>query len=348
MEKVLLEELNRIQEIMGVKPIILEATFPGLNGIIQTIRRVTTAAAQSGRVFAGDATEISSALNLLNRATNLVDEFEALAKLCKASPELEQTITPMLINTIKQMSGGQSALDNIDNLITQYAAQGVDVIRTESAVNTLIDRSFSSFPKGAKDILKQEMNNKIRNRGAIPPLPLINAQNITTAYEDFLTAIKNNPKNKRIMEIAGDELKLAFDDLMRRFQNVDNHQAFRKAADDIMIEFERKYPKSKGTWDKIKETFYKTYLPKDPQGGLKINKMAWRTLLSALIVGYLYTAAQNAKRKDIPYFVALLDVAGNYGASGISALFKSIWEQIPVGDGGPIEPDDVEDTREKL
>ena len=344
MEKVLLEELNRIQEIMGVKPIILEATFPGLNGITQTIKRLTTAAAQSGRVFAGDATEISSALNLLNRATNLVDEFEALAKLCKASPELEQTITPMLVNTIKQMSGGQSVLDGIDNLITQYAAQGVDVIRTESAVNTLIDRSFSPFPKGAKDILKQEMTKKIRNRGTITPLPFNNAQDITTAYEDFLTAVKNNPKNKRIMDIAGDEMKLAYDDLMRRFQNVDNHQAFRKAADDIMIEFERKYPKSKG----IKEKFFKTYLPEDAQGGIKISKGTWRALFTVLLVGYFYTAAQNAKRKDIPYFVALLDVAGNYGASGISALLRSIWEQIPAGDGGPIEPDEVEDAKQKF
>ncbi len=343
MEKVLLEELNRIQEIMGVKPIILEATFPGLNGITQTIRRLTTAAAQSGRVFAGDATEISSALNLLNRATNLVDEFEALAKLCKFSPELEQTITPMLINTIKQMSGGQSVLDGIDNLITQYAAQGVDIIRTESAVNTLIDGSFSTFPKGAKDILKQEMTKKIRNRGTVPPLPFNSLQNITRAYEDFLTAVKNNPKNKRIMDIAGDEMTLAYDDLMRRFQNVDNHQAFRKAADDIMTEFERKYPKSKG----IKETFFKTYAPKDAQGGLKISKMTWRILFTVLLAGYLYTAAQNAKRKDIPYFVALLDVAGNYGASGISALLRSIWEQIPVGDGGPLEPGDVEDTKQE-
>lgn len=347
MEKILSEELNRIKEIMGVKPIILEATFPGLNGIVQTVKRVTSAATQTGRVFAGDATEISSAIRLLNSATNIVDEFEALAKLCKVSPELEQTISPMLINTIRQMSGGQSALDDIDNLITQFSLQGVDVIRTESAVNTLIDNTFSTFPKGAKDILKQEMTKKIRNRGSLSPLPFQYAQNITTAYEDFLTAIKSNPNNKRIMQIAGDEIQLAYDDLMRRFQNVDNHAAFRKAADDVMVEFGRKYPKSRGTWEKTKETFFKTYLPKDAKGGLKIGSMAWRTLLSALIVGYLFTAAQNAKKKDIPYFVALLDVAGTYGASGISALAKSIWEQIPTS-GGPIEPDEVEDTKRQF
>lgn len=174
MKNFLNEELIRIQEIMGVKPIVNEASIPGLPGLVATVKRIAAQASRAGRVFAGDAQEISDALALLNRASgNVVDEFEALAKLVKASPDFDNLITPALTNTINAIPNGSTGLNYIDNFINSSVGQGLSPTQIISQVDSLVEATFGSFPKGAKDILKQKFKKDVNTR--VPqPTPGIN------------------------------------------------------------------------------------------------------------------------------------------------------------------------------
>ena len=169
MKNFLIEELNRIQKIMGVQPLISEASVPGLTGIVATVKRIASQAARTGRAFAGDAQEISDALALLNRASgNLTDEFDALARLVKASPDFDNLISPSLINLINTLPNGSVGLGNIDNFITNSLNQGMDVSQIISQLEYLIEATFGNFPKGAKDILKQNYKKKLNSFGPQP------------------------------------------------------------------------------------------------------------------------------------------------------------------------------------
>lgn len=208
MKKVLKEELNRIHKLMGVKSLVLEATIPGLPGIIQTVKRVISTAANAGRTFAGDVAEIGSAINLLNRATNLTDEAAALAKLVKASPDFESTITPMIIQAIKGMTSGAAALDNIDDFIARMSTQGTQKSQIISGVDTLIDNAFSGFPEGLKDILKLNYNKKINQRPLPTPsvnpfspyFPLRNVMSGQEIVESLRAHFAANPKAIKLLD----------------------------------------------------------------------------------------------------------------------------------------------------
>jgi len=166
MKNFLTEKLNRIQEIMGVEPLVNEAAIPGLPGIIATVKRIASQAARAGRVFAGDAQEISDALVLLNRASgNSMDEFEALARLVKASPDFDNLITPSLVNLVNALPNGSTGLGYIDNFISNSVNQGLNPSQIISQVEVLVDGTFGGFPKGAKDILKQKFKKDINTRG---------------------------------------------------------------------------------------------------------------------------------------------------------------------------------------
>lgn len=212
--KILKEELQRIQEIMGVNS-LMEAAVPGIGRIAQAIITFADDAARAGRVIIGDTNEIYAALNTLKSSRGIVDqELAALARLAKASEELAQEILPMIRNVVKGIPNGTQALLDIDSIIARGVTAGKSETEIAAAVDAYIDASFASHSKGLKDLIKQEVRTKIPEvprppappnipgtNNPIPTTPMTPAQIIKNLRASFAG---NSRAQKLISKAEGD------------------------------------------------------------------------------------------------------------------------------------------------
>lgn len=217
MKKILKEELNRINELMGTKKLVMEASnpIPALSAYVKTF---LDDAARMGKVFRGDATEISAALASLKVATTVADQLSSIARLMKASDELFDVLIPSIVRTVKTMQGGDRFLDGLDDYVVRMRGQGYSDYMIMTEIEKSIDAALPSNVEGLKDILKMKYRKDLAKTGDLvvdylPVIPGTNTRLPSTPksgpqiVKELRAIFAANPKAKKIIDQAEQTLK---------------------------------------------------------------------------------------------------------------------------------------------
>lgn len=174
MEKLLISELYRIQQLMG-KTLIVEQFMKVADDVVKFI----------GKIAPRLSDETLELTKLLKNAKTDAEAIEILAKISKSNDELANYIAPKILSNLTDAQN--EALNQLQNYLrTQIKNKKLSKATAEMLVNNWMNKNVQTEFDGVRKLLKQKLDDFIDTE----------LRNITV--EPSL-----NPKPKNVTDVAG-------------------------------------------------------------------------------------------------------------------------------------------------
>lgn len=333
MGNILKEELNRINELMGTKKLVMEASNP-IGALSAYVRTFLDDAARMGKVFRGDATEMRAALASLKTATTVADQLSSIARLMKASDELFDVLIPSIVRTVKTMQGGDRFLDGLDDYVVRMRGQGYSDYMIMAEIEKSIDAALPSNVQGLRDILKMKYRKDLAKTGdlIVDYLPVIpgtstrlpaSTMSGKEIVERLRVAFATNPKAKKIIDQAEKDLaNFIPKSESEALQILENNKKQIEKLLNISGDSKK--------WDWLTEEIKKNWA----------TKWAMRFFISCGVAGIFWALMKVGGFNLLSPVCLVIDASfGELGLTCEKVAERLGWNK---GEDGPITPSDVE------
>ena len=178
MDKILITELNKISQLMGV---ISEAII-GSGPFIDIIKDITKLAEKNvGKI----SRTFDDAVKDLKYVKTDEDAIKLLAKFTNESPEIAEKIIPRVMQTID--ADEKLVLKQLEDLVTADVKKGgMTQSEADKFIDGWVDENLKTEFTGVKEIIKKDLKTNVRN--SIKPKP---NKPVTKKQENLVTQIKN-------------------------------------------------------------------------------------------------------------------------------------------------------------
>lgn len=177
MKKILLTEVDRINELMGNNKLLNEQWIPAL---VKSFSRFIDDATKKGWNI-GKA--IEPELEALAKAASDEEAVKILSTISNKSKEFADKILPVVMNSLSQ--NVKTQIENILNFAKKEMDSGKSMSEVSDIINKQVDNTIVTEFKGVKDLIKQQIKDDISSyRPNVNPLVNTGDKTLRTKLND--------------------------------------------------------------------------------------------------------------------------------------------------------------------